>query len=273
MENDEIINLVKSSFCNLTSARVRNNFIEIITGYSTINFKFISVFIYKSKNGKYIVSDYGWLDQNYYEISFNEEQEEITERIKQSYLYTYDVKQTEDTEKNIFYYKSTENISNIASLVFDMANFLVGVINAYCLRYKDEKDDREKENFRTEANNFLKQHYNQNVRIDRYLKDLKNIKFNAIIFKGNKLNLLTYVTGSTPQYFESGLRKSIVNFEISEKSVENKDITEKISIINDSCDGFVKSRSESLLELLHEKSSREPILWSEKEKVLEIISA
>ncbi|WP_223559188.1 hypothetical protein [Chryseobacterium lathyri] len=271
MEKTEIINLIKSSFCNLTSAKIRNNFIEIITGYSTINFKFISVFIYKSKSGKYIVSDYGWLDQNYYEISFSEEQEEIAERIKQSYIYTYDVKQTEDAKKNIFYYKSTDNISNIPSLVFDMSNFLVGVINAYCLKYKDEKDEREKESFRIAANSFLKEHYNQNVRLDRYLTDFKNIKFNAIIFKGSKLNLLTYVTGSTPQYFESGLRKSIVNFEISEKSVESKDVTEKISIINDSCDGYIKSRSESLLELLREKSSREPILWSEKEKVLEII--
>ncbi|MDR6458649.1 hypothetical protein J2786_001742 [Chryseobacterium vietnamense] len=271
MENDEIINLIKSSFCNLTSARIRNNFIEIITGYSTINFKFISVFIHKNKNGKYIVSDYGWLDQNYYDISFSEEQEEIAERIKQSYLFSYDIKQTEDVEKNVFYYKSTNNISNIPSLVFDLSNFLVGVINAYCLRYKDEKDEREKENFRIEANNFLKQHYNQNVKLDKFLTDLKNIKFNAIIFKGSKLNLLTYVTGSTPQYFENGLRKSIVNFEISEKSIENKDITEKISIINDSCDGFVKSRSESLLELLQEKTTRHPILWSEKEKILEII--
>jgi hypothetical protein len=271
MENTEIINLIKSSFCNLTSVKIRNNFIEIITGYSTINFKFISVFIHKNKNGKYIISDYGWLDQNYYEISFNDEQVEISERIKQSYLYTYNIKQTEDAQKNIFYYKSTDNISNIASLVFDMANFLVGVINAYCLRYKDEKDETEKENFRIEANNFLKQHYNQNVRLDRNLMDFKNIKFNAIIFKGNKLNLLTYVSGSTPQYFESGLRKSIVNFQISEKSVESKDITEKICIINDSCDGFIKSHSESLLDLLREKSSREPILWSEKEKVLEII--
>lgn len=271
MNSEEIINQIKSSFCNLTNAKVRNNFIEIITGYSTLNFKFISVFIYKSKDGKYIVSDYGWLDQNYYEVNFNEEQEEITERVKQSFIYTYDIKQTEDVKKNIFYYKSTDNVNSIASLVFDMSNFLVGVVNAYCLKYRDEKDDRDKESFRISANNFLREHYNDNVRLERNLVDLKNIKFNAIIFKGKKLNLLTYVTGSTPQYFEAGLRKSIVNFEISEKSIENRDISEKIPIINDNCDGYVKSRAGSLLDLLAEKSTREPILWSEKERVLEII--
>lgn len=152
-----------------------------------------------------------------------------------------------------------------------MSNFLVGVVNAYCLKYRDEKDDRDKESFRISANNFLREHYNDNVRLERNLVDLKNIKFNAIIFKGKKLNLLTYVTGSTPQYFEAGLRKSIVNFEISEKSIENRDISEKIPIINDNCDGYVKSRAGSLLDLLAEKSTREPILWSEKERVLEII--
>lgn len=271
MDSKVIINSVKTSFCNLTNVKVRNNFIEIITGYSTINFKFISVFIYQGKDGKYIVSDYGWLDQNYYDANIIDDQEYITEKVKQSFIYTYDIKQTEDAKKNIFYYKSTDNIETIASLVFDLANFLVGVVNAYCLRYKDEKDETEKENFRISANKFLKENYNDNVRLERNLVDLKNIKFNAIIFTGKKINLLTYITGSTPQYFEGGLRKSIVNFEISEKSIENRDIAEKIPIINDSCDGYLKSRSESLLNLLREKSSREPILWSERNKVLEII--
>lgn len=271
MDSLEIIKAIKSSFCNLTDAKIRNNFIEITTGFSTINFKFVSVFIYKNKDGKFIISDFGWLEQNYYDICFHDNQEEICDRVKLSYVNTYDVKITQDHLGNNFYYKSTENISNIPSLVFDLANFIVGYVNAYHLRYKDEKEDKERETFRIDANNFLKNHYNDNVRLERNLRDFKNIKFNAIIYKGSKINLVTYVTGSTPQYFENGLRKSIVNFEISERSHENNDIVEKISIINDSSEGYHKFRSESLLDLLTEKTTKKPILWSEKEKVLEFI--
>ena len=271
MDSEDIIKAIKSSFCNLTDAKIRNNFIEIITGFSTINFKFVSVFIHQDRSGKYIVSDFGWLEQNYYDISFCERQEEISERVKLFYIETYDVKITQDNSGNNFYYKSTNSISSLSSLVFDLANFIVGYVNAFNLRYKDEKEDKERETFRMDANNFLKTHYKDNVRLERNLRDIKNIRFNAIIYRGSRINLVTYVTGSTPQIFENGLRKSIVNFEISERSVENIDIVEKISIINDSSEGYHKFRSESLLDLLGEKTTTKPILWSERKQMLQLL--
>ena len=41
----DIFNAVKSDFCELTTYKVRNNSIEIITPFSTLNNKFISVFV------------------------------------------------------------------------------------------------------------------------------------------------------------------------------------------------------------------------------------
>jgi hypothetical protein len=104
------------------------------------------------------------------------------------------------------------------------------------------------------------------------LDDFKNIKFNAIVYKGMGLNLISYVTGSTTTYFENDLRKSIVNFEISERSSSQKDIKSKISIINDQSEGYNANKSESLINLLSEKLTTKPILWSEKEKILEILN-
>ena len=102
------------------------------------------------------------------------------------------------------------------------------------------------------------------------LDDFQSIKFNAIINKDSKLCLLTYVTGSTQNYFEDDLRKSIVNFEIAIKSKYKDLIKERITIINDTSDGYLPEKSSYIFELLNEKTTRKPIKWTEKEQIAEL---
>jgi len=267
-----ITEIIKKSFCNLVEIKTRGNIIEILTGYSTLNDKFISVFIHTLKDGKFIVSDLGWLDQNYYDTPYYEESEEIIAKIKNTFFLNYKIKLTTNKEGIIYYYKSTYQAEQLSGLVYDLANFLLGNVNSYCIQFKDEKEEKERENFRKEANVFLKNHYEGNVRLKQSLDDFKNIKFNAIVYKGMNLNLISYITGSSTTYFENDLRKSIVNFEISERSISNKHITNKISLINDECDGFNLNKSQSLINLLSEKLTTKPILWSNKEEILEILN-
>lgn len=62
-----------------------------------------------------------------------------------------------------------------------------------------------------------------------------------------------------------------MNFEISEKSKYKDFIREKVSIINDEADGYHPEKLSSMMDLLNEKVTREPIKWTEKERILEII--
>ena len=62
MNNQEIIEKIKSAFCNLTNFKVRNNALEVITAYSTINSKFVSVFI-TFTNNKIVVTDIPSMNQ------------------------------------------------------------------------------------------------------------------------------------------------------------------------------------------------------------------
>lgn len=271
MDNYEnIIESIKKSFCGLTKSKIRDNYIEIITSYSTLNNKFISVFVFK-KNERFIVTDLGWFDQNYYDTPYYEESEDLIKKIKSSYLGSYDIKKTFDENSNCFYYKSTDNISHISSLVYDVSNFLLGCINAYCIQFKDEKEEKQKETFRQDVNNYLTENYSHFVKLRTPLDDVKNVKFNAIIEKSSRLNLVTYVTGSSQYYFENDLRKSIVNFDLSEKSKYNNLIKDKITIINDESNDFSIDKSYNLYELLISRTTKPPIMWSEKEKILEYI--
>ncbi|MFD2963691.1 MULTISPECIES: hypothetical protein [Olivibacter] len=270
MDNAQIIEQIKSSFCNLTSFKVRQNALEIITAYSTINNKFVSVFVTYT-NQKIVITDSGWIDQNYYETPVNDESEDIIGRIIGLFKASYSVKSTLDKSGREFYYKTCENIEQIPSCVFDLANFIVGVVNGFCMRYKDEKEERERETFKTDANDFLKLNYDNMVKLRAPLDDFKGIKFNAIINKGPNLFIITYVTGSSSTYFENDLRKAIVNFEIAQKSKYKDLIKEKITIINDLSEGYSMKRSANIFELLKEKTTRKPIKWTEKERILEII--
>lgn len=270
MNNQEIIEKVKSSFCNLTNFKVRQNALEIITAYSTINSKFVSVFI-TITNSKIVVTDSGWIDQNYYDTPLYDESELIINRITNAFKASFNVKSTLDKEGVEFYYKTCENLDQIPSAVFDLSNFVVGVINAFCIQYKDEKEEKERETFRKDANDYLKINYSDKVKLRSSLDDFQSIKFNAIINKNSKLYLLTYVTGSTQTYFENDLRKSIVNFEIAAKSKYQDLIKERITILNDQSEGYSPKKSAFIFELLKEKATREPIKWTEKEQILQFI--
>lgn len=271
MDLVELFNAIKKSFCSLISYKTRpGNVLEIITAFTTLNSKFISVFL-KYEKEKFVITDGGWIQSNFYENPIYEESEEIIKKVILSFQQSYEIKITIDKSGLAYYYKTCNEPNQVASCVFDLANFIVGAVNSHCIHFKDEKEEKERDTFRKEANGFLKSNYGDNVKLTQALDDFPSIKFNAIVNKRSRLYLITYITGSTPYYFDNDLRKTIVNFEITERSKYKDIINEKISIFNNRSEGYHPDRVNSLLELLREKSTREPINWTEKEKILELI--
>ncbi|MGD0343165.1 MAG: hypothetical protein ABSA76_15800, partial [Bacteroidales bacterium] len=254
----EIYDLVKKNFCELTSYKVRGEVLEVITAFSTMNNKFVSVFIKEDKN-KLIVTDNGWVDLNVYETPIYEETEEITKRVIMSYANSFDIKSIDDKTGVRFYYKTCGNNENLSGIVFDVASFIVGAVNAFCIHYMDAKEEKERETFRKDANNFLSVRYNQNVKFRQPLDDFKNIKFSAIVTHKSELYLISYITGSSISYFDNDIRRTIVNYEIAIRSKYNVAIKERISLINNKSDGYNTVKSSSILGLLSEKTTRKPV--------------
>ena len=153
MNNQLIFDSIKSSFCNLTNFKIRQNSLEIITPFSTINNKFISVFITTSNN-KIIITDNGWFNQNYYETSIEKELKITENKIIVSYTNTYNIKSILDKSDIIFFYKTCEKIEQIPSAVFDLANFMVGIVNAFLIQHTEDKEEKPFNKFRNEVDNF-----------------------------------------------------------------------------------------------------------------------
>jgi hypothetical protein len=270
MDQEIIYKHIKGAFCNLIDFKARGQSIEIITPFSTINNKFISIFI-TQREGKYIISDGGWVDQDVYGEVKDIDSEDILLRIQDEFISSYRVKTTVNNTGHLVFFKSTDDMKELASFAFDLATFLSAIINSRCIKFTNEKEIKEREKFRSEANSFLKNMYGDSVLFRKHLDDIKNIRFSAIIQKSSSIYIVNYVTGSSSVYFANELRKCIVNFEIASTSIMNNYIAEKIALVNNEAKGFEPEKSGPILNLLRERSTKNYISWTERTELFKII--
>ena len=125
---DFIKQSIKQSFENLVQFKERENSLEIITPYSTVTDKFISVFVVFQK-GKIVINDNTWFHQNYYAIPDFDEKQEFVKKIIDFYAAYYQIKQVVNKDLLVCYYKICENESEINNAVVELACFLMNIIN------------------------------------------------------------------------------------------------------------------------------------------------
>ena len=135
---------IKKEFCHLFQFKSHGNTLEVITPLVTITNKFISVFITERGN-KLIVTDGGWISQEVYEHSMIGDDRDIILTLIAQYKKYYHINQT-SVNDSIFYFRSINDISLLVSSFFDVANFVVNVVNSCSLNYKEKKEKKNKIN-------------------------------------------------------------------------------------------------------------------------------
>jgi hypothetical protein len=260
---------ILSSFGSLWKFKERGKTLEIITPFSTTNNRFVSVFL-TQREDTFIVSDGGWINTSTYDNVLNID-DDCFEKLFYHYSHHYEIEET-TTGGIKYYFKRTTNPKMISSLVLDVANFISGIVSASLIPFTEEKEKEEKERFAKQVNNFLSTLPNRVIKFNTEISsNIKNIKFNAVVREGVNLTLLNYVTGSSVSYFINSISKSNMIFEIADKSEVNTLIKKKVSIINNLAGGFKQDKLYPYLTQLENNSKTPPVLWSEKEKVLEYI--
>ena len=100
----------------------------------------------------------------------------------------------------------------------------------------------------------------------------RTIRFSAIIERRSKLSLISYVTGSNLTNFANSIARTNLNFEIATSSKYNPYIENKIVLMNDGADGYVPQSLHNQINILRQHTNNEnPIKWSEKEKIKQLI--
>ncbi|MFZ1528997.1 MAG: hypothetical protein WAT19_09620 [Ferruginibacter sp.] len=263
MNLQEIFENIKESFCSLWTFKSRGRTLEVITPFSTTNSKFISVFITEQEE-EMIVTDGGWLMNGEYSV-VPDLDDEVFIKIFNHYQSQYEIELLQN-DLNNFYYKKTKKQELIPNLVYDLSNFLSNVISTAQIQFQDEKEKIERESFSKEADGYLSGLVNKsNLKFRRELGEgYKNVRFNAIVSSGTKINLVKYITGSTTNYFLSSLTKATVDFEIANHSPFDYFVNNRVALINDSSDGFNQGKLYRYIETLEEHTKIPSVKWSER---------
>ncbi|MGQ3678885.1 hypothetical protein [Tenacibaculum discolor] len=265
---------VRNSFDQLWSLKLRGtDTIEISTPYSTTTSKFVSIYV-TERNGKFIITDGGLLNSEAYESAIDYENQCLL-KILYHFESFYEVKRTQDKLGVKHYYKTTKEEKLIPNLVYEMAQFVSMCASAATVQFEDPKELEERKTFRTKASAYIHTNFQKdNVRFRANLDkdEFRSVRFSAIIERKNRLNLISYVTGSNPANFIGSIAKANMNFEIASGSKYGRVIQNKLVLINDTADGFIPAKLNKQLNLLHEHTGQEPIPWTQRERLLAILN-
>lgn len=262
-ELKDIYHQVKSDFCNLIDYKMRDSTLEIITGISTLTNHYISVFI-SLQAGKFVVSDGGWIDRQYYDSQIDVEDEDIFQRVEIQYRSYFDIKKTVHKDGTTYNFKTTDNPELLSMLVHDVSSYISSVVNSQSIAFNEAKEQSQRKTFQKDVNSFLKEYYGSelelNDSLDNYNNDLSSIKFNAIIRKPSSVYLLMYVTGYTPQNFINDACQATVNFQMAKKYTSVHTFKQS-AIVNTQANGYTPIKVDQYLNNLEQETHNKLIYY------------
>lgn len=197
------------------------------------------------------------------------------------FLNSHAVLKHQAPDGRVFYYKETNRLELISSLIFDLGNFATAVTSTIASQFSDTVETAAIHRFTTKAKTFLldsvKLIPNRHIEFNKGLDDLTEVKFNAIItdtleatFRPRRW-LISYVTGSNSTDFAHNCNKAIVNYTLfKNSSTDNRAIL--IPLLNNESPGYQPSKFEARLTHLKAITGRAPILWTSRDHLIQTIS-
>jgi hypothetical protein len=265
---DDIFEIIIKAFNSLWNIKKYGKTIEIITPLLTTNDCFVSIFL-TERDGRYIVTDGGWISENFYNNFFDND-DEYYQRLFMFYKEQFKIKETE-AKSRIYYFKSTERKELIQNIALEMSTFISTVVSSSFVQFQDNKDKDLHKRFNTNVNNYLtditgkgKKDIKFNSAAD---ERFKNIKFNAVIVDKSRFTLINYVTGTTDYFFKGSIGRSIMNFELINKTFLKDTIRKRITVVNDQATGYDVTKLHQYIDLAADKAESEIIMWSDKNKL------
>lgn len=276
--NCEILKYVITAFNSLWNCEVvDHNTIRIHTPYASINNKYITLYV-KQDNGNFIVSDGGYLYENFLSGDLGTPNIKIFETIVESYVKEFEIELKEALPTK-FYYKKTDKLDYLPNCVFEMADFAKNFLSAIYIgsdrKIQDEADFEEKkfykiakdyisETFTEESQYKLK--YNEKIGFDGRKKMVS-----LVVAKMSTLNCVQFLSGGKPYNYMSRINNAKSDFELLS---DYTPIKSKFALYDDRIEVYEANRNDldTYLNNLQHVLTKKPIPWSKKEDLLEIFS-
>lgn len=267
---NDIIEYIIRSYNALWNIKKHGNTWEVITPVATTNNIFVSVFLTK-RGDEYIVTDGGWIDSGMYEcdISFDDI---YYSKLFYYYLEDYEIQHLE-AKGYIYYYKKIADIRLIPNLVYDLSNFINAVISASFISFEEKKEKERIGRFKRNANDYIRRLVNgKNLKTNCFIHEsVSMLRFNAVIFKKEKMTLINYVTGSNETNFILSLGRSNLSYDTIENNAINERIISKVTLIDDTTKIYQSPKVHPLLDTVEAKVGRLCMTWSQKKALEKLI--
>lgn len=269
---EDIFDIIKETFNSLWSVKKYGKTIEIVTPLFTTNDCFVSIFI-TERNGRYIVTDGGWISDSYYNNFFDND-DEYYQKLFTFYKERYLINETESKSRT-YYFKSTDKKELVPNIAFEMTSFISAVVSSSFIKFQDNKDSDLQKRFGSHVNNYLSSIigvYKNDLRFNSFADDrFKDIRFNAVYVKRNRFTLMNYVTGTSEYYFRNSISRSILNFQLINKTYLKETISKRVTVVNDTAVGYLRDKFLKYLEFAETDAESDIVLWSNKRKLLEYV--
>ena len=265
----ELFSLIRESYSSLWRVKVLGESLEIVTPMVTTNDMFVSVFITK-RGDDYVVTDGGWVSLGYYDNEV-EARGHAYQKLFQYYIDSYDIMQLIGHGRT-FYYKKAKEPRMVVNAVFELSNFISGVVSGSNIQFFTDKKEG---SFRKTVHDYLSSSFEESA-FEYGIKLSKNstIEYGAMSHFNGNTQLLNFVTGSTPAYFRDSLCRSNFYFEAAKNYANKMRINKTIAVLDDSVASVFKSPSvQELFSISANRSDNILIPWGERSRLNEILVA
>jgi len=137
----DLNSIIVASFGKLWKVKERGESLEIITPFATTSQKFVSLFL-TQKGKEFIVSDGSWIWEGLYGNTFDRDIN-CFERVFSHYVNAFTINEVKNLNGGTVFYKKTDKIISVPSLVFDMANFVSTIVSLTQVEYSDKETETE----------------------------------------------------------------------------------------------------------------------------------
>jgi hypothetical protein len=268
---EELYHSVARDYSQMWDFKLRGASLEIITPHSTISDKFVSVFL-TQRGVDFIVSDGGYLSTGEYVENEAVQQSPCYRQTFAQLSKYYKVQSVLDSTSKLIFYTKTQRYDMVSAQVHDMASFITGVVNAQQITLEVDEEVLTRQRFAKQAGSFLLDVFpNQRVKFHQPLRVNDRVNFSAGIWRGSKVNLIQFVTGSTPSHFADSMTRATVNFLAVPGSSLAPIVNHKISFIDTLASGFRSNGNGTYASMLSGASEIFP--WEERNRLVELLGS
>lgn len=264
-----ITDIIRSDFNTLWSCSHRGHTVEVVTPYLMPDSTFFTLF-FTQREDRIIACDGGRIWELISE-NLKAPTADVLEELR-ALARTHGLKEGDNQGEPIFF-KDCRETKLISSIAFDVAHFATVATHVILSAVREETEEVSTR-FVTAARNYLGQILPPDlIHPNAPVPGVPNVKFSAVISKDSKLWIVSCISGNTLTDFRKNMSDAAFNLKDARLSRAQRMIEKTVPLLNNNAPGYDPDKLGLRLDELAEFAQVQPVLWTEKQRLIELLPA